>query len=190
MSTARCKHVCVFQYYINMSAKQIPPGPHARLTCAIALFIFARFPAYVRGYKDDMPQANWVIVLHIIILWGSVFAGLTAGWRLPFSYVVAIPLGLIIWGAGLLYNLYNIQRFRRRPARHQAELNRRVYQRIVARTMMNLGIGLATRSLLTIIAAVVLIPIYIVAANKRRQYLDYLRSGMQSDVFPDRIAKR
>jgi hypothetical protein len=137
-----------------------------------------------------MPQANWVIILHTIVLWGSVFAGLTAGWRLPVSYALLAPLGIIVWVSGFLYNLKNIRRFRRRPALSREDLASKGYRRIFGRTAMNLGVGLASGSWLTLIAAALLIPFYVMAANQRRQYLDYLRSGMLSDVFPDRTSRR
>lgn len=136
-----------------------------------------------------MPQANWIIVLHLILLWGSVATGLVAGWRLPLSNLILVPLGIILWGAGLLYNMHNVKALRQRPALHRSALVRRSYRRILARTMMNLGIGLVFASWLTLIVSLVLIPIYSAAANKRRQYLEYMRSGMQSDVFPDRISR-
>jgi hypothetical protein len=48
-----------------------------------------------------MSQANWVIFLHLIALWGSVGIGAMAGWTMPISYFVAVPLGIILWGCGL-----------------------------------------------------------------------------------------
>lgn len=112
-----------------------------------------------------------------------------ANWRLPVSYAVAIPLGVILWGTALIYNLHDVQKFRQSLASHRTALAHRGYRRIAARTLMNLGIGLAFRSWLTLIVAAALVPFYIEAAKKRRQYIDYLRSGILSDAFPDRISK-
>lgn len=136
-----------------------------------------------------MPQANWVIVLHFFLLWGSVITGLAAGWRIPIPIYVSLPLGLMIWAVGLLYNLSATQRHRRGPATHRAALARRGYQRIIARTIMNLGVAVGFRSWLTLIVAVILIPFYAAAARRRQRYLDYMRTGMLSDAFPDRIVK-
>jgi hypothetical protein len=136
-----------------------------------------------------MPQANWMIVLHLIALWGSVGIGLIAGWKLPISNLVAIPLGILFFVIGLLYNANNVKRLREKPAGHRVALARRGYRRIVARTIMNLGIGLAFRSWLTLLVAAILIPFYVLAAHQRRQYLDYMRSGVLSDAFPDRISR-
>jgi hypothetical protein len=55
---------------------------------------------------------------------------------------------------------------------------------------MNLGIGVAFRSWLTLLVALILIPFYALAAHQRRQYLDYMRSGMLSGAFPDRVSRR
>jgi hypothetical protein len=142
-----------------------------------------------RGYKDHMPTANWVIALHFIALWGSVLTGLLAGWRLPLSNLVAIPLGLLLWAAGLLFNIYVIQRVRNSPPMRRSEMTGRSYQRITARTLMNLGLGLLFRSWLTLIVAILLIPFYTAASRSRRRYLDYMRTGMQDDAFPDRMQK-
>jgi hypothetical protein len=136
-----------------------------------------------------MPQANWVILLHVILLWGSVITGLAAGWRINIPLPVAIPLGAMIWMLGLLYNISVIQRQRRGLATHRAALARRGYLRITARTIMNLGIALGFRSWLTLIFAALLIPFYAAAARRRERYLDYMRTGMLSDAFPDRIVK-
>ena len=137
-----------------------------------------------------MPQANWLILIHFVLLWGSVATGLMTGWQLPLSYLVAVPLGIVLWACGLLYNIYNIRSIRENPPLHRTAYARIGYKRIAARTVMNLGIGLACLSWLTLIISFLLIPIYAVAANRRRQYLDYLRTGMQGDAFPDRISKR
>lgn len=147
------------------------------------------FSTSLHGYKDHMPTANWVIVLHFVALWGSVITGLMADWRLPISILVAIPLGLLLWAAGFLFNMYVIQRARQEPALHRAEMNRRRYQRIAARTLMNVGVGLAFRSWLTLIVAAILIPFYAAASRSRQRYLEYMRTGMQDDAFPDRTRK-
>ena len=136
-----------------------------------------------------MSTANWVIVLHFVALWGSVITGLIADWRLPISNLVAIPVGLILWAAGLLFNMYVIQRARQEPALHRTEMNRRRYQRIAARTLMNVGVAVAFRSWFTLIVAAILIPFYAAASRSRQRYLEYLRTGMQDDAFPDRTRK-
>lgn len=147
------------------------------------------FYALPCGYIKLMPQANWVIFLHFILLWGSVITGLAAGWRINIPLPVAVPLGVMIWLLGLLYNLSVIQRRQRGLARHRSALARSSYLRITARTIMNLGIALAFRSWLTLIFAVVIIPFYAAAARRRERYLDYMRTGMLSDAFPERIVK-
>jgi hypothetical protein len=137
-----------------------------------------------------MPQANWVIVLHFLVLWGTVATGFMAGWRLPISFVVAVPLGLLLWAAGFLYNLNYARQFKHALPQHRAALARRGYWRIAARTTMNVGIGLGFRSWLTLVAAGLLIPFYAAAARRRRLYLDYMRTGMLSNAFPDRVPRR
>ena len=124
------------------------------------------------------------------MLWGSVITGLIAGWSLPISYVVTIPLGLALWAVGFLYNLFTMGRFKRGRLLYREALTRRGYQRIFARTVMNLGVAMFFRSWLAILAAFLLIPLYSTAARRRRLYLDYIRTGMLSDAFPDRIGRR
>ena len=141
------------------------------------------------GYIELMPQANWVILLHFVLLWGSVITGLAAGWRINIPLSVAIPIGAMIWLMGFLYNVSLIQRQRRGIAPHRTVLASRSYLRITARTVMNLGIAVGSRSWLTLIVAAILIPFYAAAARRRERYLDYMRSGMLSDAFPDRIVK-
>lgn len=136
-----------------------------------------------------MSSANWVIALHFIALWGSVITGLLADWRLSISVLAAVPLGLVMWAAGFMFNMYVVQRARRGTTRHRAEMTRRRYQRIVARTLMNLGIGLAFRSWLTLLVSALLIPFYAAASRNRQRYLEYLRTGMQDEAFPDRMRK-
>ncbi len=136
-----------------------------------------------------MPQANWVILVHFGLLWGTVIISLAAGWIIPMPPYVAIPLGIILWLLGLLYNVSIINRHRRGGEMHSIALARRGYQRIVARTVMNLGVALGFRSWLTVIIALLLIPVYTSAIRRRQRYLDYMRTGMLSDAFPDRIVK-
>jgi hypothetical protein len=95
----------------------------------------------------------------------------------------------MIWLMGLLYNVSLIRRQRMGKAPHRTVLASRSYLRITARTVMNLGIVVGSRSWLTLIVAAILIPFYAAAARRRERYLDYMRSGMLSDAFPDRIVK-
>jgi hypothetical protein len=136
-----------------------------------------------------MPQANWVIILHFLLFWGSVITGLAAGWRIGIPLAVAVPLGVLVWLTGFLYNAGIVRRQRQRLARHRSAATRRGYQRILARTVMNLGVALGFRSWLTLIIAALLIPFYAAAARRRERYLDYMRTGMLSDAFPDRIVR-
>lgn len=136
-----------------------------------------------------MPQANWVILLHFVLLWGSVITGLAAGWRIGIPLPVAIPLGLAIWLLGFLYNLSIIRRQRRGLATHRTALARGGTLRIAARTIMNVGVAVGSRSWLTLIIAALLIPFYAAAARRRERYLDYMRTGVMSDAFPDRVVK-
>lgn len=136
-----------------------------------------------------MPQANWVIIIHFVVLWGSVITSLAASWRVPLPNYVAIPLGIMIWALGFLYNVSVTRRYRRGQAMHRAALARRGYQRITARTIMNLGVAVGFRSWLTLIIAILLIPVYAAAVRRRQRYLDYMRTGVLSDAFPDRIVK-
>lgn len=141
------------------------------------------------GYIESMPQANWVIILHLLLVWGSVITGLAAGWRIGIPLAVAAPLGVIIWVLGFAYNASMVRRQRHRVATHRSAATRRGYQRIVARTVMNIGIAVGFRSWLTLIVAAILIPFYAAAARRRERYLDYMRTGMMSDAFPDRVVK-
>jgi len=124
-----------------------------------------------------------------MLLWGSVITSLAAEWRINIPLPVAAALGVIIWLLGFLYNASMVRRLRRRPATHRSAITRRGYQRILARTIMNLGIAVGFRSWLTLIVAALLIPFYAAAARRRERYLDYMRTGMLSDAFPDRIVK-
>ena len=108
---------------------------------------------------------------------------------MPIPIVVSIPLGVMIWALGLLYNLSAKQRYRRGLATHRSAQSRRSYQRITARTIMNLGVAVGFRSWLTLLVAIILIPFYATAARRRQRYLDYMRTGVLSDAFPDRIVK-
>jgi hypothetical protein len=136
-----------------------------------------------------MPQANWVILLHFVLLWGSVITSLAAGWRINMPLSVAIPLGIMVWLLGLIYNVSVIRRQRQGAATHRTAQAQRGYLRITARTIMNLGIAIGFRSWLTLIIAVILIPFYAAAARRRERYLDYMRTGRLSDAFPDRVVK-
>ena len=136
-----------------------------------------------------MPQANWVIILHFVLLWGSVITGLAAGWRIGIPVPVAVPLGLLVWLLGLLYNVSFIQRRRRGLAVRRPALGHRGFLRISARTIMNLGVAIGFGSWLTLIVAAILIPFYAAAARRRERYLDYMRTGMMSDAFPDRVVR-
>jgi len=136
-----------------------------------------------------MPQANWVILVHFALLWGTVIVSLAAGWLIPMPLYVSIPLGIIVWLLGFLYNVSSVNRYRRGEEMYGTALARRGYQRIAARTIMNIGVALGFRSWLTIIIALLLIPIYTSAVRRRQRYLDYMRTGMLSDAFPDRIIK-
>lgn len=137
-----------------------------------------------------MPQGNWIILLHILAIWMSVATSLMAGWYLPLRLYVSFPLGFLTWCLGLFLNLRLIESYRRNPATHSTAQVQKSYKRIAARTLMNLGIALAFRSWLTMIFAGILIPFYARAARKRRMYLDYLRTGMLSDAFPNRIPRK
>jgi hypothetical protein len=136
-----------------------------------------------------MPQANWVIIVHFGLLWGSVITSLAAGWRIPMPYYVSVPLGIIVFILGFLYNVSIVNRYRHGEEMHRLALARRGYQRIAARTIMNIGVALGFRSWLTLIIALLLIPVYTSAIRRRQRYLDYMRTGMLSDAFPDRIIK-
>ena len=54
---------------------------------------------------------------------------------------------------------------------------------------MNLGVAIGFGSWLTLIVAAILIPFYAAAARRRERYLDYMRTGMMSDAFPDRVVR-
>ncbi|MEW6555175.1 MAG: hypothetical protein AB1384_12930 [Actinomycetota bacterium] len=118
-----------------------------------------------------------------------MITGLAAGWRINIPLAVAVPLGLLVWAAGFLYNISIVRRRRQRLATHRSAVTRHGYQRILARTAMNLGVALGFRSWLTLIIAALLIPFYAAAARRRERYLDYMRTGMLSDAFPDRVIK-
>ena len=136
-----------------------------------------------------MPQENLLIALHFILLWGSVTIGLVAGLLLPVSNLIAIPLAVILWAFGFFYNFRLVQT---RPAYNpnRPGAGRKSYERITARTLMNLGIAIVFRSWITLIAAIILIPLYTWAARKKRQYLDSLHGHGVADVFPDRSETR
>lgn len=127
--------------------------------------------------------------MHFAVLWGSVITSLAAGWSVHISKYVCIPLGILIWAAGFLYNVAMTRRYRSGQEMHGVALARRGYQRITARTIMNIGVAVGFRSWLTLIAALVLIPMYAAAVRRRQRYLDYMRTGMLDDAFPDRIRK-
>jgi len=132
-----------------------------------------------------MAQENLLIVLHFMLLWGSVILGLVAGLLLPISNLISIPLGVILWALGFFYNFHLIQT--RRPYNlHRPTAGQKSYERIVARTLMNLGIAFGFRSWLTIITAVILILLYAWVARRKKEYLDFRRERNIADAFPDR----
>ena len=137
-----------------------------------------------------MPQANWVILLHLLLLWGSVITGLASQWRIPLPLSLSLPLGAMIWLLGVFYNLRTLRRQRFIAESHRLAVQKRLYHRIAARTVMNLGVVVASRSWLTLIVTALLIPLYANAARRRQQYLDYLRTGILSDAFPHRVSRR
>lgn len=137
-----------------------------------------------------MPQANWIILLHFLLLWGSVITGLASQWRIPLPLSLSLPLGAMIWLLGVFYNLSTLRRQRLNAESHRLAVQKRVYHRIAARTVMNLGVVVASRSWLTLVVTALLIPLYANAARRRQQYLDYLRTGMLSDAFPHRVSRR
>ncbi|NPV58684.1 MAG: hypothetical protein HPY75_03345 [Actinobacteria bacterium] len=137
-----------------------------------------------------MPQANWIILLHFLLLWGSVITGLASQWRIPLPLYLSLPMGAMIWLLGVFYNLSTLRRQRLNAESHRLAVQKRVYHRIAARTVMNLGVVVASRSWLTLIVTALLIPLYANAARRRQQYLDYLRTGMLSDAFPHRVSRR
>jgi hypothetical protein len=120
-----------------------------------------------------MPQENLVVALHFLFLWGTVIAGLEAGLLLPFSKLIAIPLGAALWAIGLFYNFHLIQT-RRAQSPHVRSLPPRSNERIAARTLMNLGIALGFRSWLTIITAFLLIPLHLWSARRTMEYLGFI----------------
>ena len=77
-----------------------------------------------------MPQANWIILLHFLALWGSVITGLASRWRVPVPFAVSIPVGTMIWLVGFLYNLNALRDQRADNASHRAALQRHTYRRI------------------------------------------------------------
>lgn len=139
------------------------------------------------GYTWRMQQANWIIFLHFLALWGSVITSLAATWRLPVPLAVAMPLGAALWACGFLVNVYAARQPGPVRPSYRSPFYRSSGRRIFARTIMNLGIALFFRAWLTIAVALVLVPLYALAAQRRRLYLDYMRTGMLSDAFPDRI---
>jgi hypothetical protein len=136
-----------------------------------------------------MPQENLVVALHFFLLWGTVIIGLAAGLLLPVSKLIAIPLGVVLWILGFLYNFHLMQRRRVRNL-HSHLSSSRSNGRIAARSLMNLGIAFGFRSWLTIIAAFILIPLYMWAVARRREYLDFARERNTGEVFPHRSRKR
>jgi hypothetical protein len=136
-----------------------------------------------------MSQANWIIFLHVAAVWLSVITSQVAGWTLSVHPYLSLALGVMMWALGFLFNLRLIASSRSGAATHATAHARRSYQRIAARTIMNLGIGIAFRSWLTLLVAGMLIPFYASAARQRRNYLDYLRTGMLSDAFPHRVRR-
>lgn len=137
-----------------------------------------------------MPQGNWIILLHFVLMWMSVATSLMAGWSMPLRPYISLPLGLIIWLLGFFLNLRVMETQRRRRATHSRAHVQQSYRRIAARTVMNLGIALGFRSWLTMLIAGILIPFYFEAAKRQRMYQDYLRTGMLHDAFPNRIPRR
>ncbi|MDI7252871.1 hypothetical protein [Candidatus Solincola sp.] len=129
-------------------------------------------------------------MLHFLAVWMSVATSLMAGWSVPLRPYISLPLGVLIWLLGFFLNLRIMETQRRRKATHSRAHVQQSYRRIAARTLMNLGIALGFRSWLTMVIACILIPFYLEAAKKRRMYLDYLRTGMLRDAFPNRIPRK
>ncbi len=136
-----------------------------------------------------MSQGTWIVFVHFAAVWLSVATSLVAGWSLPIRIYVSFPLGCMLWCLGLLLNLRLVRFLRLDTAAYRARRTQYSYQRVAARTLMNAGIALAFRSWFTMLVTAMLIPFYISASRKRREYLDYLRTGMLSDALPHRVKR-
>ncbi len=119
-----------------------------------------------------MPQGNWIVFMHFIAVWLSVVISLMARWSMSVKVYVLLPLGIMTWALGFLLNMHLLRSSRERPALYQAAQLRRIYLRITARTIMNVGIALAFRSWFTLLVTGILIPFYVSAGKARRVYLD------------------
>lgn len=102
-----------------------------------------------------MKKLRVLFIGELVIIWASVALGLMAGWRIPISPWIAIPVGLLLWICGFLYTLRLRGQFKEAAERHRRPPRRRGYPLVEARIAMHLGVALGFRSWPTLGAALV-----------------------------------
>ncbi len=117
-----------------------------------------------------------LLLINIFFIWGSaILFSVVLKWRLPIPLWAGVVFGIILWIAGLLFAMQvtaerrRLRRGTARPGTHLMGLVAHPYA--TSRLMMNLGIGLAFRSWVTLIIAVLLYPAYTLLAKRRRSAL-------------------
>jgi hypothetical protein len=120
-----------------------------------------------------MASMQWLVVVQLVLVWGSVIIGLLTGWRMPLPRWAAIPAGLAIWFGGLILNLQGRKRFREVMGPGGLKARKRGYPLIAGRTAMNLGIALAFRSWPTLVATALLLAFYLLLAQKVRSSIPW-----------------
>ncbi|MHB8780464.1 MAG: hypothetical protein ACYC55_03645 [Candidatus Geothermincolia bacterium] len=117
-----------------------------------------------------------LLLINLVLVWGSVVAGLLLKWRLLFlPFWLAIPLGVLGWLAGLGVSCGARAERRRRRRNGGGGIPRFTgiagYPFATARLMMNLGVGLAFRSWPTLIVACLFYPVAVAVAKRRNSTL-------------------
>ncbi len=126
-----------------------------------------------------------LLALNILFIWGSaILFSMVLKWRLPIPLWAGMTFGVLLWIAGFLFAIQvtaERRRLRRGTARAGTHLMGLVaHPFATARLMMNLGIGLAFRSWVTLIIAVLLYPMYTLLARRRRSALSVNRRQLEN----------
>ncbi len=126
-----------------------------------------------------------LLLINIFFIWGSaVLFSVVLEWRLPIPLWAGLVFGVLLWLAGLMFAM-QVTAERRRMRRGTAQPGTRLMGLVAhpyatARLMMNLGIGLAFRSWVTLIIAVLLYPVYTLLAKRRRSALSVNRRQLEN----------
>jgi len=131
-----------------------------------------------------MSDGSWIIPVHFLVVWGSVLISIASRWRMRLPLGAALGLGIAIWLAAMVLNASRVRRFRAGDTR--MTFRQRESSRILARTLMNIGISVLFKSWLTLIVSFLMVPVYLYASRVRERFLHYLHTGIWEQAMPGR----